>query len=102
MVARGSMSAVYKLLRERFGRAAFQAGQEELVARLLAGGEVMPEFIQDAATPENLARATQDFLADPARREAYRRQCAEVVAKLGEPGASRRAAAAITALLPRA
>lgn len=44
MVARGSMSAVYKLLRERFGRAAFQAGQEELVARLLAGGEVAAEF----------------------------------------------------------
>jgi lipid-A-disaccharide synthase len=66
---------------------------------LLAGGEVMPEFIQDAATPEHLARAAQDFLADPARREAYRRQCAAVVAKLGEPGASRRAAEAIVALL---
>lgn len=69
---------------------------------LLAGGEIMPEFIQAAATPERLARAALDFLTDPARRETYRRQCAEVVAKLGEPGASRRAAEAIVALLPRA
>jgi ATP-dependent DNA helicase RecQ len=44
MAARNSMSAVYKLLRERFGHTAFQPGQEELVARLMAGGDVAAEF----------------------------------------------------------
>ncbi len=68
---------------------------------LLAGGEIMPEFLQDAATPEHLARAALEFLTDPARRETYRRQWAEVQVKLGQPGASRRAAEAIAALLPR-
>lgn len=69
---------------------------------LLAGAEVMPEFIQDAATPENLARAALEFLTDPTRRAAVRRRYAEVVAQLGSPGASRRAAAAIVALLRQA
>jgi lipid-A-disaccharide synthase len=69
---------------------------------LLAGAEVMPEFIQDAATPENLARAALEFLTDPARRAAVRRQYVGVVAKLGSPGASRRAAAAIVDLLRQA
>lgn len=69
---------------------------------VLAGAEVVPEFIQHRATPENLADAVLALLDDPARREAQRRHYAEVVAKLGRPGASRRAAEAIAALLPRA
>ncbi len=44
MVARASMTAIYRLLRERFGHEAFQPGQEELVARLLGGGDVVAEF----------------------------------------------------------
>lgn len=44
MVARASMTAIYRLLRERFGHTAFKPGQEELAARLLAGGEVIAEF----------------------------------------------------------
>lgn len=44
MVARTSVSAIYRSLRERFGHTAFPPGQEELVARLLAGGEVIAEF----------------------------------------------------------
>lgn len=68
---------------------------------LLAGRPLMPEFLQDAATPENLAGAALDFLTDPARREEYRRQMADLRPRLGAPGASRRAAEAIAALLPR-
>lgn len=44
MVARVSIPAMHKLLRERFGHASFQPGHEELVARLLAGGDVVAEF----------------------------------------------------------
>ena len=66
---------------------------------LLAGGTVMPEFIQHEATPENLARATLGLLGDPGRRATIRDQLAAVVRSLGGPGASRRAARAVLSLL---
>ena len=66
---------------------------------LLAGEPVFPEFIQDAATPENLARAALELLKDPARRQAIQSKLGKLVATLGEPGACRRAAEAIVSLL---
>lgn len=68
---------------------------------ILAGTQVMPEFVQSAATPENLAAAVRNFLRHPRLREAYQRKLDEVVAQLGAPGASRRAAEAIARLLGR-
>jgi lipid-A-disaccharide synthase len=65
---------------------------------LLAGTRVMPEFIQDAATPENLAAAATELLHHPVLREAFRHKLDEVVAQLGGPGATRRAARAIARL----
>lgn len=67
---------------------------------LLAGAVVMPEFIQDAATPETLSRAAIELLQQPERRLEMRRQLDLVVARLGEPGACRRAADFILALAP--
>jgi lipid-A-disaccharide synthase len=66
---------------------------------LLANEEVYPEFIQHAATPENLARAALELLQDPARREKIKAQLAAIVSSLGGPGASRRAAEAVVSLL---
>ena len=66
---------------------------------ILAGEPVFPEFIQDAATPENLARAALELLKDPARRQAIQSKLGKLVATLGEPGACRRAAEAIVSLL---
>jgi lipid-A-disaccharide synthase len=66
---------------------------------LLAGEEVFPEFVQGSATVENLTRAALGLLDDTARRQKVRTRLAEVVAGLGEPGASRRAAKAIVGLL---
>lgn len=66
---------------------------------VLARREVMPEFLQQAATPENLARAAQAFLDDPARADAARRDLQGVLGQLGEPGGSRRAAEAILELI---
>ncbi len=62
---------------------------------LLANEEVFPEFIQDAATPDNLARAAIELLRYSARLEKVQAKLAEVIASLGGPGASRRAADAI-------
>lgn len=67
---------------------------------LLAGREVMPEFVQHAATPENLSRAAIGILQDPVRQADLRRQLGAVVANLGEPGACHRAAGHILSLLP--
>jgi lipid-A-disaccharide synthase len=66
---------------------------------LLANEEVFPEFIQDAATPENLARAALESLRDEPRRAKVKAKLAEILASLGDPGATGRAAKAITRLL---
>ena len=66
---------------------------------LLAGEELYPEFIQDAATAGNIARAALALLRDESRRVEVKAKLAEVVASLGGPGAASRAAAAIVDLL---
>ena len=67
---------------------------------LLAGEQIFPEFIQHAATPENIARAALALLGDDAGRQVVRTKLAKVVASLGGPGATTRAADAIVSLLP--
>jgi lipid-A-disaccharide synthase len=62
---------------------------------ILANEEVFPEFLQGAATPENLARAALELLRDSARRETVKKNLAAIIGSLGAPGASQRAAAAI-------
>jgi len=67
---------------------------------LMADEEVYPEFLQDAATPENISRAALGLLQNESRREKIKAKLAQIVASLGEPGASRRAAEAILNLFP--
>lgn len=67
---------------------------------LLAGEELFPEFVQHAATPENIVRTALELLNNPARRETVKSKLAKIVASLGGPGASGRAAQAIVKLLP--
>ncbi|MDW8308409.1 MAG: lipid-A-disaccharide synthase [Verrucomicrobiales bacterium] len=66
---------------------------------LLAGETLYPEFVQHTATPENLARAALELLRDNARRDILKTRLANVVASLGPPGATQRAARAILDLL---
>jgi lipid-A-disaccharide synthase len=66
---------------------------------LLAGEEVFPEFIQNAATPKNISRAAVELLQNEARRKSIKARLVEIVSSLGGPGASLRAARAITQLL---
>ncbi len=67
---------------------------------LLADAVVMPEFVQDAVTPEALAGALCELLQDPAKLAASRARLQDVARQLGTPGAARRAAAAILRTLP--
>jgi lipid-A-disaccharide synthase len=62
---------------------------------LLANETLYPEFIQNAATPANLERETLDLLNNADRRNVLKSKLAGVVASLGPPGASRRAAHAV-------
>lgn len=65
---------------------------------ILAGEVVFPEYIQDDATSENLARSAIELLEDSARRKQVKTTLSSIVAKLGPPGASSRAAVAISRL----
>jgi lipid-A-disaccharide synthase len=67
---------------------------------LMAGETVYPEFLADAATAENVAIAALRLLRDEPRRQKIKAQLAQIIASLGEPGASRRAATAVLHLLP--
>ena len=66
---------------------------------LLADEPIFPEFIQDAATPLNLANAAMALLRDEPWRAGIKTRLAEIVARLGPPGAATRAADAVLSLL---
>jgi lipid-A-disaccharide synthase len=67
---------------------------------LLMADLIYPEFIQHAATPENLSRAALELLRDDTRRRSVQAKLARAVTSLGKPGATERAADAILSLLP--
>jgi lipid-A-disaccharide synthase len=66
---------------------------------LLANQELFPEFIQNSATAQNISRAALELLRDEPRRTKIKSQLMEIVASLGPPGASRRAAQAVLSTL---
>jgi lipid-A-disaccharide synthase len=66
---------------------------------LLANEEVFPEFIQSAATRENISRAALELLRDESRPTKVKARLSQVVDTLGGPGANRRAARTIVQLL---
>jgi lipid-A-disaccharide synthase len=65
---------------------------------LLAGEEIYPEFVQHTATAENISRAALELLQNESRRVEIKRKLSNIITSLGEPGATQRAAAAITSL----
>lgn len=65
------------------------------MVNLVAGTRVVPELIQDAFTPEAAAAEALRVLTDPAHAAKVKRDLADVRARLGTAGASRRAAEAV-------
>lgn len=69
------------------------------LVNIVAGRRLVPELIQGAATPEAVAREAAALLDDPACRVAVEAGLADVRARLGPPGASRRAAEIVRRML---
>jgi lipid-A-disaccharide synthase len=90
------MVVVYRLspMTYRLGRPLVKVNTFAMV-NLIAGRSIVPELIQDAFTPEAVAREAISMLTDPSRAAAIRSELAEVRRKLGGPGASQRAARSI-------
>ncbi len=90
------MVVVYRLspLTYRLGRR-FLLVENVAMVNLIAGRRIVPELIQDDCTAENIAAETLSLLTNHERAEEMRRGLGDVRAKLGEPGASGRAAEAV-------
>lgn len=69
------------------------------IINIVAGREIVPEFLQYDATPQKLARACVDILESPERLARMKEDLAGLRKLLGPPGASHRAAASILKLL---
>jgi lipid-A-disaccharide synthase len=67
---------------------------------LVAEDSVVPELIQHKATPERLAATALEILGSPERLARMRAALQEVRRRLGQPGATERAAREVLALLP--
>jgi lipid-A-disaccharide synthase len=87
------MVILYKVspLSYRLGRALVKVAHIGLV-NLIAGRQVVPELIQEAASPQAVARHMEQMISDKSGLLAMRQALAEVKRKLGKPGASQRTA----------
>jgi lipid-A-disaccharide synthase len=92
---------VYKLawLSYLVGRLVVRGVRNFALVNLLAGRTVVPELLQEAATPERMAAEIERLLSDPGARRAQLEGLAEVRRSLGEPGAARRVAEEIAGAL---
>lgn len=90
------MVVVYRLspLTYRLGRP-FVRVDTYAMANLVAGERLVPELIQDAFTPERVRDEVVALLTDVPRYEAIRTGLQRVRARLGDAGASGRAADAV-------
>lgn len=66
---------------------------------VIAGRAIVPEFLQHDAEPERIAAAAKELLQIEAKRTEMQRDLGAVIATLGGPGASKRAARTILNVL---
>jgi lipid-A-disaccharide synthase len=92
------MVVVYRVspVTYKLGRPFLQVDTFAMV-NLVAGRRVVPELMQDDFTPQAVAERALDLLRNPSAVDAMRRDLRDVKAKLGQRGASRRAAEAVVA-----
>ncbi|MBS1127759.1 MAG: lpxB [Nitrospirae bacterium] len=71
------------------------------LVNIVAGRTVVPELLQDEATPERIAEELGTILADPEKHHRITEELVRVRTVLGEGGASRRAASVVLELLEK-
>jgi lipid-A-disaccharide synthase len=69
------------------------------LVNIVAGKRVAPELLQEDVTPGKIAGAVSEVLDDPARYQQVKDELLQVRAKLGEGGASKRAASVVMEVL---
>ncbi len=101
-ILRVPMIVTYKVspLSYQLGKKLVKVDWVSLV-NLIAGREVVPEFLQDNASPEYLSETAKDLLEDHRAREKMISGLEEVVRSLGDPGAAKRAAALAASMLDK-
>ena len=72
------------------------------LVNIVAGKRVVPELVQKDSTPEKMAEAVAKMLTEPQYYAQMREDLADVRARLGNAGASMRAAAIVRELLSQA
>jgi lipid-A-disaccharide synthase len=88
------MVIIYALSRlsAALGRMLIRGVKHVGLVNLVLEKGVVPELLQDEASPEKIARVARGLLEDKGQREAMRKELLSVRSKLGDVGASRRAA----------
>ncbi|MDH4164033.1 MAG: lipid-A-disaccharide synthase [Nitrospirota bacterium] len=69
------------------------------LVNIVAGRTIVPELIQDKATPEAIASAISDVLDDPERYAQMKSELGRIRTLLGASGASKKAAAVVHEVL---
>ncbi len=62
------------------------------LVNLVAGKEIVPELLQQKATPQNMYHEISELLPEREAGKSMRQELAKVVGQLGEPGGTRRTA----------
>jgi len=62
------------------------------LVNIIAGKTIVPELIQEEASPERIAAEIMDILTDRARMNNIKEELSKIREKLGNPGAAERAA----------
>jgi len=71
------------------------------MVNIIAGKTVVPELIQKDVTPEKITSAVVQILENPSKQEEIKKELSSLKEKIGNPGASFRAAQIIMSLLQR-
>jgi len=71
------------------------------MVNIIAGKTVVPELIQKDVTPEKITSAVVQILENPSKQEEIKKELSNLKEKIGNPGASLRAAQIIISLLQR-
>jgi lipid-A-disaccharide synthase len=70
------------------------------LANVVAGKKIVPEYIQNKAVPKDIAEEMYDILTNKPRYKSIQNELSLVKEKIGEVGASKRAAQIINGIIP--